>query len=1210
MKSSYIKMRVFGMLLFSLLWAGGIAPGWAAESDTYKVVVDPPDRLSSATVLGHWDKGSDAQGWQGTGVTGLTVSDGRLAATATAGSPARIFRSGLTAKMDLDFGFNDFLQIRMQLPKGFKQSVLFRFGTTTHGGFADNRVFRLPAADLMDDGAWHVYRLDLGLVVWWRDSLTDLEIRPLGDSTQGGAFAIDYVEVGDTPGDVLGVNTNLNVYRDAGETPADCKNMQSKHAVFWWSPKTIKDNPGFDPAIHGRRALRMIEECYQVYCKALGYLEPFTDGDKKIAGRFKINFTTWYGGFWMGGDRGFTYLNVGPGGLGDEGWGNPVPHEFGHALEGAQPGFLTGGHWESHGNFLRQARNTHYAELLNNKGDVTTGFLEISNVRQDYPRLIYADYRIHQAITDFATSFGLPSDQCARMWTQLPKEQTCYVKLAASLPKGVSMKDFTGFSLRHWPFLDFPSAGDTFKRILWPKPEDKAMFYYVTGSHLIPCADKPGWWRSPFERSPEKYAFMMHELKPQGPTVTVQLQGMDVIGSDEDWRWSLAAMDAEGKVRYSAVQAPGAGASFTMRPGEKQLFLVVVATPGDVSLDLGSFHNKKATDKHPDRLRYPYEVSIQGATPMVRLLDWGTADGRVHPNGGGWVANSATVEAQAYVGPNAKVLGSAKVRGKARIEDYAIAAEDAVVQDSAVLSGFSLARGRAVVKDHAKLRDRAVVQDSVTVQDYALIEGYARVTGRTKVQDDGIARGFSWPFGGSISKTAISDANYSMDFALSDGVQFEHVPWGGWWDAFYCQTQWKPRGLVASYRIEEKEGNVCWDEFGARHSILRGGPRRSQDYAGKSTILGIRISRHSVGGGLPQRVLDSQMKSPVLRLDGKTQYVVLDRGLADFAHGSYALWCKPAGTQAGQTLLFLSGKKDASLKWVARGSRGRTRVSLTNGTAKVELASRTAVPAGAWTHLAVTFDGAKATLYVNGAQEDQKETPLVPDQVLGANDYAQPEAYYVGRDDTGHYFGGDLEDVRFYNVAMTPEEVQGEKERAGACLASFYRGAPRVVDSLTSKTESGIRNGLIRTLEASVKPRSSKKVDYFEPVLDSNDERNGAETGSGFGLKEGKIVVLLDKAGIWETGVPARMGEWQRITVSFNGAQALLAVDGQVKAEKTYQVDEKDVAGKNYRIGWGRNDEGPNFFFDGDIKDLRIWDCFCPREEIGSLGASVAGKPL
>jgi hypothetical protein len=88
------------------------------------------------------------------------------------------------------------------------------------------------------------------------------------------------------------------------------------------------------------------------------------------------------------------------------------------------------------------------------------------------------------------------------------------------------------------------------------------------------------------------------------------------------------------------------------------------------------------------------------------------------------------------------------------------------------------------------------------------------------------------------------------------------------------------------------------------------------------------------------------------------------------------------------------------------------------------------------------------------------------------------------------------------------------------------------------------------------------------------------------------------------------MGEWQRITVSFNGAQALLAVDGQVKAEKTYQVDEKDVAGKNYRIGWGRNDEGPNFFFDGDIKDLRIWDCFCPREEIGSLGASVAGKPL
>src|SRR5690606_28819526 len=40
--------------------------------------------------------------------------------------------------------------------------------------------------------------------------------------------------------------------------------------------------------------------------------------------RYKTNHTTWYDGFWMSAWNDFTYFNVGPGGLMDEGWGNPV----------------------------------------------------------------------------------------------------------------------------------------------------------------------------------------------------------------------------------------------------------------------------------------------------------------------------------------------------------------------------------------------------------------------------------------------------------------------------------------------------------------------------------------------------------------------------------------------------------------------------------------------------------------------------------------------------------------------------------------------------------------------------------------------------------------------------------------------------------------------------------------------------------------------
>ena len=42
-----------------------------------------------------------------------------------------------------------------------------------------------------------------------------------------------------------------------------------------------------------------------------------------------------------------------------------------------------------------------------------------------------------------------------------------------------------------------------------------------------------------------------------------------------------------------------------------------------------------------------------------------------HPNGGGWVADTAKVAKTAYVGPDAQVYGNALVYGNARVYGYA-----------------------------------------------------------------------------------------------------------------------------------------------------------------------------------------------------------------------------------------------------------------------------------------------------------------------------------------------------------------------------------------------------------------------------------------------------------------------------------------------------------------------------------------------------------
>ena len=46
---------------------------------------------------------------------------------------------------------------------------------------------------------------------------------------------------------------------------------------------------------------------------------------------------------------------------------------------------------------------------------------------------------------------------------------------------------------------------------------------------------------------------------------------------------------------------------------------------------------------------------------------YGPVPAHRHPNGGGWVANTARVDGSAFVGGNAQVFGDAQVSGNARV---------------------------------------------------------------------------------------------------------------------------------------------------------------------------------------------------------------------------------------------------------------------------------------------------------------------------------------------------------------------------------------------------------------------------------------------------------------------------------------------------------------------------------------------------------------
>jgi len=1137
-----------------LLVAGALAH---AQQNVTVFVVDPVDRLAGKTLLGEWASAGNLESWTGSGVTGLGSSGGSLIGSdASATLDASVSRTGLVNGPDLDLGFNDYLQIRLQVPSAYTGGVRFEYGTTVNPGFAATRQFVLPASKIIRDGAFHTYRIDLGLEVFWRDRLRDLRITPLLATT--GAFQIDYVEVGDVAGTAPALNLVTNF--KPGLSASNTNRLESKHICVWWDPADTTFT-----LVHARRVLRMCEESYQVFCRKLGYTEPFREFGSTTTPRYKLNFLTWYDGYWAGGFNNRSHMNVGTGGLADEGWGNPVPHEFGHAVQMAQAGNLDGGHWESHANYLRAGRNLHFYAVIPNASPGLDNLTGNSNYRPDHPRHIYADQRYYLSLDDYGTQFGLPANFAASAWRDGASGKTLIEKLAAVLPAGTSVKDVAGEACKRWPMLDFVEK-TRIRAQHWGSASNRAGHFWRQGAQLTPLQDRPGWYRVPLERAPDNWAYQMHNLTASaGATVTAQIRGLDLPGTGEDWRWCFAAISAGDNVRYSPMYAPGSQ-SFTLTASETQVLLIVTATPAATAMDLGTLNNLKPVDKHPDRLRYHYEVRLVNATPTPHAYAVANPTGyRVHGNGGGIVGPSATVASTAYVGPGAKVLGSARVLGTARIEDRAVVQGSATVQGSAVVSGAAMVDGNALVEGSARVRDRANIVNGAVLRGRALVEGYTKVE-NTTVTDDAVVRGCANPFGGVVSGTAILDHDYSMGYTVSSGVHFSHIPWDNYWNGYYAQTLRTPRGLVASYRTEESDSEVWWDEFGALHGFVRGNPVRP---------------------------VDAETASRVMLFDGVDDYAVLDRSLADTTRFSFSTWVKP-GNAVGtvEPLLFLGSSASKALK-IVRNSAGKAVFTLSDGASTVTLTSTSVLPANQWRHVAVTLDGSTGTLYVNGAPETTSAVIMTPLNVLAANSGSVAQANYLGRDWAGALMKAHFEDVRFYNVAMTASEVRAESARRGNVAGQFSPSVASNFNGTSTIAESGVRNGRVRTLSAWAKPRTSDDVSNYEAIFDSADERSGRR-GSGIGLDAGKWIARLDNVGNWNTNVSASLGVWQHVALAFDGSTATLFVNGVQAATRTYAgpATDSDAAGKNYRIGFSQTTDSVSSrqYFDGLILNARVHD--------------------
>ncbi len=101
-----------------------------------------------------------------------------------------------------------------------------------------------------------------------------------------------------------------------------------------------------------------------------------------------------------------------------------------------------------------------------------------------------------------------------------------------------------------------------------------------------------------------------------------------------------------------------------------------------------------------------------------------------------------------------------------------------------------------------------------------------------------------------------------------------------------------------------------------------------------------------------------------------------------------------------------------------------------------------ALAASTWSHLAVTYDAVTRTLllYVNGVQVSSKTTN-------GGGILTSANPLQIGGDSIyGQYFRGTIDEVRVYNVALTPAQIQADMSTA---VGSAIPNTPSPVVSTT-----------------------------------------------------------------------------------------------------------------------------------------------------------------
>ena len=876
-----------------------------------------------------------------------------------------------------------------------------------------------------------------------------------------------------------------------------------------------------------------------------------------------------------------------------------TPHEFGHAYENSAFGFsgntASGPWWECFANWMMLQFNQTYPNTWEYK--VNCCF---------YPghgRYYYFHWPIFELFKD-KTGYGY--SYINRLWTQAnyPNEwiMNAMIRLdTSSAPdKTVALKDNFGEMAKKCVTWDFDPAHHQ----AMMDGEGNPNIPRCGTCYLVRESGSTTWWRVPAAMAPQEYGINFIPLSLPGKSgsawaVTANLKPLVDSARGTDFRATLVTISDSGTVRYSSTWATGNG-TITLGSTENKLYLVVCATP--TLMQVSTFASPREDKRSLAYRQNPYEVSFTNATPA----DWiptrpGVAH-HAHSNGGGFVADSATVNSTAYVGPNAAVLDTAQVRNNARIEDYATVSASAIVRDNAIVSGHAQVMGSSIVQNYAKVRDYALVDLATNLAGNAKALNYCYIPGTTSITDQAVVKGYSMTCtnGGTVNGDSI------WDFGSMDGISTSHGIVCGW-VAGAPYTTANPSNLYCEYDFETSHPFWAYDKYGWSHGYLMGSPTTGTD---SKTARGTELI-----------------------LNGSSQWVELPQDVSDWRDFTVCVWAKWAGSSNDQRLIsFGDGSSKQMYITPKDATTGKLRFVIYNGTTTQYVDGTAPLITTGWQHVAFKLSGTTGTLYVNGASVGTGTITITPDQVKGANVSSAGNCNYLGRGNSGNYFNGRVDDFRVYSNAQSDGTIAGlgAGGDSGSTLVAFYQFENNVTD--TQGAYNGTAYGSPTYVTGKVGTKaiqfngSSQYVTINRPV--SNDftiaffvkttqtSPTGTQWYNGNGMVDGEVGGVTNDFGIsylnskvafgvgntdttFQSTSTINTGNWVHVACSRNATtgQMKIYINGVPQTTGTGPTGAK-TAPTTLHIG---NLQTNINYFNGAIDQLKIYNVVLNDSDIATL---------